>query len=114
MPEWGDQGGDDRGERRPDFVLGTLDGSTASPAFTAVVADSLRAAGYSVAVDLKFKGVELIRRYADPAAGRESPQSEVPRGTYLDEGTIAPTRRCASRRAALTRGKRQAVPDAPP
>src|SRR5690606_29964659 len=100
MPEWDDGDG---GGRRPDFIVGTRDGTTASPAFTAVVADSLRAAGYSVAVDLKFKGVELIRRYADPAAGRESLQIEVNRGIYMDEATLARSERFAATRAAITR-----------
>ncbi len=103
MPQWGDRRWGDQGARRADFVIGNRDGSTASPAFTELVVASLRASGYSVAVNDKFKGVELIRRYANPAAGRESLQVEVNRGIYMDEITLARTERFAATRAAITR-----------
>lgn len=103
MPEWGDPRWGDQGERRADFIVGTRDGSTASPAYTEVVVESLRASGYSVAIDVKFKGVELIRRYAAPAAGRESLQIEVNRGIYMDESSLERSERFAATRAAITR-----------
>lgn len=103
MPEWGDTRWGDQGDRRADFIVGTRDGSTASPAFTEVVVESLRASGYSVAIDVKFKGVELIRRYAAPAEGRESLQVEVNRGIYMDESSLARSERFAATRAAITR-----------
>ncbi len=103
MPEWGDSRWGDQGERRADFIVGNRDGTTASPDFTEVVVESLRASGYSVAVNDKFKGVELIRRYSDPAAGRESLQIEVNRGIYMDETTILRSERFAATRAAITR-----------
>lgn len=103
MPEWGDPRWGDQGERRADFIVGNRDGRTASPAFTGVVVEALRASGYSVAVNEKFKGVELIRRYADPAAGREALQIEVNRGIYMDETTIVRSERFGATRAAVTR-----------
>ncbi len=103
MPEWGDPRWGDQGERRADFIVGTRDGTTASAATTELVVETLRGSGYSVAVNVKFKGVELIRRYADPAAGRESLQIEVNRGIYMDETALARTERFGATKAAITR-----------
>lgn len=103
MPEWGDARWGDEGERRADFIVGTRDGSTAGSAFTELVVETLRASGYSVGVDDKFKGVELIKRYCDPAQGRESLQIEVNRGIYMDEAAITRNERFAGTKAALTR-----------
>ena len=72
-----------------DFVLGDRDGATANPRLTAMLADFLRGRGYSVAVNHPYKGVELVRRYGDPAAGRHSIQLEINRKLYMDEQTLA-------------------------
>lgn len=103
MPEFGDPRWGDQGERRADFIVGTRDGTTASPAFTEVVVETLRASGYSVSLNDKFKGVELIRRYAHPAAGREALQIEVNRGVYMDETTLTRSERFGATQAAVTR-----------
>jgi N-formylglutamate amidohydrolase len=68
-----------------------------------LVVESLRASGYSVAVNDKFKGVELVRRYSNPKAGRESLQIEVNRGIYMDEAAITRNERFAGTKGALTR-----------
>ncbi len=75
------------GRPRADFVLGDRDGTTCEPAFTAFVAERLRAMGYDVKVNDPYKGVELVRAFSDPAAGRHSLQIEVNRRLYLDEPT---------------------------
>jgi len=75
------------GKPRADFVLGDRDGSTCEPEFTAFVADTLRAMGYDVKVNDPYKGVELVRAFSDPAAGRHSLQVEVNRKLYMDEQT---------------------------
>ena len=103
MPEFGDARWGDGGERRADFIVGTRDGTTASPAYTELVVETLRASGYSVAVNDKFKGVELIRRYSNPAVGRESLQIEVNRGIYMDEAAIRRSERFGATKAAITR-----------
>ncbi|NQW10423.1 MAG: N-formylglutamate amidohydrolase [Alphaproteobacteria bacterium] len=103
MPEWGDARWGDEGTRRADFIVGTRDGTTASTAFTEVVVESLRASGYGVAVNDKFKGVELIRRYSDPSQGRESLQIEVNRGIYMDETAITRSERFGATQSAITR-----------
>jgi N-formylglutamate amidohydrolase len=84
------------------MVIGTRDGSTAGAEFTAVVVDHLRAAGYQVAINEGFKGVELVRRYSDPAAGRESLQIEVNRGLYMDEEAITRSARFAQTKADIS------------
>ncbi|EDP65632.1 putative hydrolase [alpha proteobacterium BAL199] len=103
MPEFGDPRWGDQGKRRADFIVGTRDGTTASPAFTEVVVETLRASGYSVSLNGKFKGVELIRRYAHPATRREALQIEVNRGVYMDETTLTRSERFGATQAAITR-----------
>lgn len=73
-----------------DFVIGDRDGSTASLALSALVCDTLRGFGYDVAYNHPYKGVELVRRYGDPAANRHSIQVEVNRKLYMDEDTLEP------------------------
>ncbi len=71
------------GRPRPDFVLGDRDGSTCRPEFTAFVRDHLAALGYRVTVNDPFKGVELVRAHANPAAGRHSLQLEINKDLYM-------------------------------
>jgi N-formylglutamate amidohydrolase len=75
------------GVARADFVLGDRDGTTCAPAFTAFVRATLAGWGYQVAVNDPFKGVELVRAYADPAAGRHSLQLEINKRLYMNEAT---------------------------
>ena len=75
------------GKHRADFVLGDRDGSTCEAEFTAQVAQALRAMGYEVRVNDPYKGVELVRAFSDPKAGRHSLQIEVNRRLYMDERT---------------------------
>ncbi len=72
-----------------DFVVGDRDGSTASTALSEAIARHLRALGYSVSLNHPYKGVELVRRYGQPAAQRHSVQLEINRGLYMDEQTLA-------------------------
>ncbi|MNV10518.1 N-formylglutamate amidohydrolase [compost metagenome] len=72
-----------------DFVVGDRDGSTASPALSALICDHLRACGYSVEYNHPYKGVELVRRYGNPAQHRHSIQVEINRKLYMDERTLA-------------------------
>ncbi len=52
--------------------MGDRDGTTASPALSALVCEHLRACGYSVEYNHPYKGVELVRRYSAPAQHRHS------------------------------------------
>jgi N-formylglutamate deformylase len=72
-----------------DFVIGDRDGSTASPALSQRIVAHLRGAGYDVAYNHPYKGVELVRRYGDPARQRHGIQIEINRKLYMDEATLA-------------------------
>ena len=89
------------GSTRADVVLGDRDGTTCAPAFTAFVRDVLVALGYSVKVNHPFKGVELVRAYSNPAAGRHSLQIEVNKRLYMDAATLQPTAGFAALQADL-------------
>ena len=76
------------GEKHADFVVGNRDDSTCSAALGQLVCEHLRALGYDVAYNHPYKGVELVRRYGDPATHRHSLQLEINRKLYMDEGTL--------------------------
>jgi len=76
------------GEKHADFVVGDRDGSTASPALSRLVCAHLTSLGYRVAYNHPYKGVELVRRYSDPAAHRHSIQLEINRKLYMNEETL--------------------------
>ncbi len=86
----GDELSDDPGRERADFVLGDRDGTTCAPAFTSLVASTLRTLGYSVAINDPYKGVELVRKHGRPAEGRHSLQIEIKRTLYMDELSLEP------------------------
>ena len=90
MPAVGDALADDPGRERADFVLGDREGTTCEPAFTQVVADTLRNLGYSVKINDPYKGVEIVRRHGRPHERRHSLQLEVKRTLYMDEETFEP------------------------
>ncbi|NPC56364.1 N-formylglutamate amidohydrolase [Caenimonas soli] len=73
-----------------DFVIGDRDGTSADPALSRKVCDHLASLGYSVSYNHPYKGVELVRRYGDPASHRHSVQVEVNRRLYMDEQTLVP------------------------
>ena len=73
-----------------DFVVGDRDGTTADPRLSQRVCDHLRSMGYSVEYNHPYKGVELVRRYGDPAHDRHGIQVEVNRRLYMDEKTLEP------------------------
>ncbi len=79
------------GVARADIVLGDRDGTSCAPEFTAFVREMLAGFGYEVKVNDPFKGVELVRAYADPAAGRHSLQLEVNKRLYMDGSTLRKT-----------------------
>ena len=86
----GDELSDDPGRERADFVLGDRDGTTCAPAFTSLVASTLRTLGYSVAINDPYKGVELVRKHGRPDEGRHSLQIEIKRTLYMDEVSLEP------------------------
>lgn len=79
------------GIARADIVLGDRDGSSCAPRLTSFVHDFFADCGYEVKVNDPFKGVELVRAYSNPAAGRHSLQIEVNKRLYMDCGTLQKT-----------------------
>ena len=79
---------DGEGTRRPEIVLGDRDGTTCSPEFTELAREHFVEAGYDVRVNDPYKGVELVRAFSAPQAGRHSLQIEVNRALYMDERTL--------------------------
>ena len=73
-----------------DFVVGDRDATTADPRLSRKICDFLRALGHDVAYNHPYKGVELVRRYGDPARDRHAIQVEVNRRLYMDEKTLEP------------------------
>ena len=61
---------------RMDFVLGDRDGTTCAPEFTALVAETVAALGYSVAINDPYKGVETR---APPRPARGAPAQPADR-----------------------------------
>jgi N-formylglutamate amidohydrolase len=88
MPAMGNAASEDGPVPRAEIVLGDRDGTTCEAGFTACVAGELRDMGYEVKINEPYKGVELVRRYSDPARGRHSLQLEVNRKLYMDEARI--------------------------
>lgn len=103
MPAVGNAASEDGPVARAEFVLGDRDGTTCSPDFTAFVAGELRDMGYEVKINEPYKGVELVRRYSDPAAGRHSLQIEINRKLYMDEQCIEKNGGFATMRANMDR-----------
>lgn len=91
------------GARRADFVIGDLMGTSAEPEYCAVIAETLRKEGYEVAMNVPFRGAELVEAYAAPAQGRHSVQLEINRRLYMNEQTREKTADYAGTKAALTK-----------
>jgi N-formylglutamate deformylase len=83
----GKQGEGGTGIARADFVLGDRDGTSCDAAFTEFVRATLAGFGYVVKVNDPYKGVELVKAYSRPSAGRHSLQIEVNKRLYMDEAT---------------------------
>lgn len=98
----GKQSDDGEGKVRADFVLGDRDGSTCDPAFTGFVRATLAGMGYKVKVNDPYKGVELVRAYSDPKAGRHSLQIEINKRLYMDEASLQKNGGFESLRTSLT------------
>lgn len=73
-----------------DFVVGDRDGTTADARLSRLLCEQLRGLGYSVDYNHPYKGVELVRRYGDPARHRHSIQLEINRKLYMDEVSLQP------------------------
>ena len=77
----------------PDFVLGDRDGTSCSAHFTRSVRDFLKSLGYRVAINHPYRGVELVRRYAEPSIGKHSLQLEINKALYWNEEKCKPSKK---------------------
>jgi len=84
----GKQSDEGEGAVRADFVLGDRDGTTCDLRFREFVFQALAGMGYDVKVNDPYKGVELVRAYSDPRAGRHSLQIEINKRLYLEDGKL--------------------------
>jgi N-formylglutamate deformylase len=84
----GKQSDDGEGNVRADFVLGDRDGTSCAPEFTEFVRAVLAGMGYQVKVNDPYKGVELVRAYSNPKAGRHSLQIEINKRLYVKGNTL--------------------------
>lgn len=76
-----------KGKVLADFVLGDRDGTTCDPEFMAVVEQSLKKHGYTVARNDPYKGVAVLADLGRPEFNQHSLQIEVRRPLYMDEAT---------------------------
>ena len=76
---------DPAGTVRKDIVIGDYDVQASEPDFVNLVAETLQDFGYSVSLNIPFRGAELVSGYSAPAAGRHSIQIELNRKLYMDE-----------------------------
>ena len=71
-----------------DFVIGNRDNTTSSAGLVLFIQEQLAQHGYNVAINHPYKGVELVRRYGQPAQHRHSVQLEINRKLYMDESSL--------------------------
>lgn len=77
--------------QQPDIVIGDRDGTSCALAFRRMVQDIFQKRGYRVAINTPYKGVEITRRYGQPALGRHSLQIELRKDLYMNEYTLEKT-----------------------
>jgi N-formylglutamate amidohydrolase len=78
---------DPPGTVRKDIVIGDYDGRACEPEFVRLVTKTLEGSGYSVSLNIPFRGAELVSAYSDPSKNRNSLQIELNRKLYMNETT---------------------------
>jgi N-formylglutamate amidohydrolase len=78
---------DPAGTIRKDVVIGDYDAQASEPGFVNLVAETLKGFGYSVSLNVPFRGAELVSAYSAPARHRHSIQIELNRRLYMDEAS---------------------------
>ncbi|MFA7275282.1 MAG: N-formylglutamate amidohydrolase [Pseudobdellovibrionaceae bacterium] len=68
----------------PDIILGDRDGTSCALEIRRFIYQTLTDLGYRVSINVPYKGVEIVRRYGQPARGRNSLQLELSKALYLD------------------------------
>lgn len=70
--------------RLPSLNLGTNNGLSCEPGLQERVAAELAGSGYDYAVNARFIGGFITRRYGQPERGRHALQMEIAQDTYMD------------------------------
>ncbi len=78
------------GLRRPEIVIGTRGGASASPALVMQAACWWRTHGYRVAIDVPYAGAHILDRHGRPHEGIDALQLEIDRRLYLDPELVEP------------------------
>jgi N-formylglutamate amidohydrolase len=80
----------DEGKERPDFVIGTLDDTSAHPRIISAFYDALRSeaenVGLTVRKNYPYRGGFITRKYGNPSANVHVIQIEVKKSNYMNEG----------------------------
>ncbi len=76
----------------PDLNLGTVDGTSGSPALEKQLAALCSGSGFTTVTNGRFKGGYITRAYGDPAAGIHAIQLELAQRNYMDEEPPFPYR----------------------
>jgi N-formylglutamate deformylase len=95
--------------RLPDFNLGTAGGASCAPGLRDAATRALTVAGFTLAVDGRFKGGYITRHYGRPDERVHALQLEMCQCTYMDE---APPYVLDEARAATLRPHLQRLVDA--
>lgn len=69
----------------PDFIVGSVDGTSASQPLIETALASLQASGRQTNHNFPFKGGYITRAYGRPAAGYHALQLEMSKTNYLDD-----------------------------
>ncbi len=69
----------------PDFNLGTARGQSCAPELRTALQDALTTPAFTLAVDGRFTGGYITRRYGTPADGVHAFQLELSQATYMRE-----------------------------
>lgn len=88
MPSVGGPTEQDRGQARPDFVLGDLHGASCDGRILECAARNLTAMGYRVARNNPYAGGYITSHYGRPRDGVHVLQVEINRALYMDEARI--------------------------
>ncbi|HET7178103.1 MAG TPA: N-formylglutamate amidohydrolase [Chryseosolibacter sp.] len=69
----------------PDLILGSADGTSASPELIAIAVQNLDAGGYSFRHNHPFKGGYITRHYGEPDKSQHALQLEMTKVNYMDD-----------------------------
>ena len=85
MPSRGTDAHRDPGEERADIVIGNELGKTATQEWTEQVCKAYRSQGFEVRLNYPYTGGTIVKKYGNPAEGRQALMIELNRKLYMDQ-----------------------------